>query len=191
MARRRGLLHIEKSSMAVPWTVPGSTLWGFPQCLALKNPLAVTLDPSNLASCIKKLFVLWSDRVESSTPSSGTDKPTSSPGVEQIIASNTIDNESNAQQQEFNDSARFFILKKPSTFSSVSPFLIEKAITSSIVQVKTIRKMRSGDLFLEVTSAKQSAALKTLRKMAHIDITVVPHRSLNYSRGVSSLQRIC
>ncbi|GFV01765.1 putative RNA-directed DNA polymerase from transposon X-element [Trichonephila clavipes] len=46
--------------------------------------------------------------------------------------------------------------------------------------------MRSGDLFLEVTSAKQSAALKTLRKMAHIDITVVPHRSLNYSRGVIS-----
>ncbi|GFX94013.1 hypothetical protein TNCV_3413751 [Trichonephila clavipes] len=26
-----------------PWTVPGSTLWGFPRCLALKNPPAVTL----------------------------------------------------------------------------------------------------------------------------------------------------
>ncbi|GFW17460.1 putative RNA-directed DNA polymerase from transposon X-element [Trichonephila clavipes] len=46
--------------------------------------------------------------------------------------------------------------------------------------------MRSGDLFLEVASAKQSSALKTLRKMAYIDITVVPHRSLNYSRGVIS-----
>ncbi|GFT38389.1 hypothetical protein TNCV_3064431 [Trichonephila clavipes] len=46
--------------------------------------------------------------------------------------------------------------------------------------------MRSGDLFLEVTSAKQSSALNTLRKMAHIDITVVPHNSLNYSRGVIS-----
>ncbi|GFW97207.1 hypothetical protein TNCV_112231 [Trichonephila clavipes] len=33
--------------------------------------------------------------------------------------------------------------------------------------------MRSGDLFLEVASAKQSSALRTLRKMAHIDITVV------------------
>ncbi|GFW00100.1 uncharacterized protein TNCV_3568871 [Trichonephila clavipes] len=46
--------------------------------------------------------------------------------------------------------------------------------------------MRSGDLFLEVASAKQPSALKTLRKMAHIDITVVPHNSLNYSRGVIS-----
>ncbi|GFR12057.1 hypothetical protein TNCT_587801, partial [Trichonephila clavata] len=26
-----------------PWTVPGSTLWGFPRCLALKNPPAVPL----------------------------------------------------------------------------------------------------------------------------------------------------
>ncbi|GFV01766.1 hypothetical protein TNCV_3374431 [Trichonephila clavipes] len=26
-----------------PWTVPGSTLWGFPRCLALKNPPAFTL----------------------------------------------------------------------------------------------------------------------------------------------------
>ncbi|GFW07147.1 CCHC-type domain-containing protein [Trichonephila clavipes] len=46
--------------------------------------------------------------------------------------------------------------------------------------------MRSGDLFLEVTSAKQSFALRTLRRMAHIDITVVPHNTLNYSRGVIS-----
>ncbi|GFV17014.1 uncharacterized protein TNCV_632991 [Trichonephila clavipes] len=46
--------------------------------------------------------------------------------------------------------------------------------------------MCSGDLFLEIASAKQSSALRTLRKMAHIDITVVPHNTLNYSRGVIS-----
>ncbi|GFW67631.1 uncharacterized protein TNCV_3393021 [Trichonephila clavipes] len=83
-------------------------------------------------------------------------------------------------------SARFFVLKTQNTFSTVSPFLIEKAITSSIGPVKTIRKMRSGDLFLEVASAKQSSALRTLRSMAHIDITVVPHNTFNYSRGVIS-----
>ncbi|GFT58137.1 uncharacterized protein TNCV_723051 [Trichonephila clavipes] len=106
-----------------------------------------------------------------------------SPSVEQQIESKRT---SNTQQQEFSDSARFFVLKTPNTFSTVSPFLIEKAITSSIGPVKTIRKMRSGDLFLEVASAKQSSALRTLRKMAHIDITVVPHNTLNYSRGVIS-----
>ncbi|GFR12058.1 uncharacterized protein TNCT_587811 [Trichonephila clavata] len=92
----------------------------------------------------------------------------------------------NALQQACSDSARFFIIKTVNTFSAVSPFLIEKAITSSIGQVKTIRKMRSGDLFLEVTSAKQSAALMNLHKMAHFDITVVPHNTLNFSRDVIS-----
>ncbi|GFY05982.1 uncharacterized protein TNCV_3862861 [Trichonephila clavipes] len=109
-----------------------------------------------------------------------------SPSLEQQVVSDKNDIPSNTQQQEFSDFARFFVLKTPNTFSTVSPFLIEKAITSSIGPVKTIRKMRSGDLFLEVASAKQSSALRTLRKMAHIDITVVPHNTLNYSRGVIS-----
>ncbi|GFW25077.1 uncharacterized protein TNCV_3155801 [Trichonephila clavipes] len=109
-----------------------------------------------------------------------------SPSVEQQIVSSKNDIRSNTQQQEFSDSARLFVLKTQNTFSTVSPFLIEKAITSSIGPVKTNRKMRSGDLFLEVASAKQSSALRTLRRMAHIDITVVPHNTLNYSRGVIS-----
>ncbi|GFV09635.1 uncharacterized protein TNCV_2937461 [Trichonephila clavipes] len=124
--------------------------------------------------------------MDKTTFSSVEENLSSSPVLEQLFVSNKIDNQSNAQQQKFSDSARFFILKTSSTFSSISPFLILKAITSSIGQVKTIRKMRSGDLFLEVASAKQSSALKTLRKMAYIDITVVPHCSLNYSRGVIS-----
>ncbi|GFT01448.1 hypothetical protein TNCV_3726881 [Trichonephila clavipes] len=140
----------------------------------------------------------WADRVEHSTLSldpgycscpDGGQNPSFSPVVEQLIVSNKIDIQSNAQQQEFSDSSRFFILKTPNTFSAISPFLIEKAITSSIGQVKTNRKMRSGDLFLEVTSAKQSAALKNLRKMAYIDIIVVPHNSLIHEE--SSLERIC
>ncbi|GFX36919.1 hypothetical protein TNCV_1174211 [Trichonephila clavipes] len=109
-----------------------------------------------------------------------------SPSVEQQVVSEKNDIPSHTQRREFSDSARFFVLKTPNTFSTVSPFLIEKAITSSIGRVKTIRKMRSGDLFLEVASAKQSSAIRTLRKMAHIDVTIVPHNTLNYSRGVIS-----
>ncbi|GFW88331.1 hypothetical protein TNCV_4963171 [Trichonephila clavipes] len=111
-----------------------------------------------------------------------------SPSVEQQIESKHT---SNTQQQEFSNSARFFVLKTPNTFSTVSPFLIEKAITSSIGPVKTIRKMRSGDLFLEVASAKQSSALRTLRKMAHLDVTIVPHTTPSIIREASSRQRIC
>ncbi|GFW57093.1 hypothetical protein TNCV_1116211 [Trichonephila clavipes] len=87
---------------------------------------------------------------------------------------------------EFSDSFRYFILKIPATFTNVSPFLIEKAITGSIGEVKSIRKMRSGDLFLEVSSSNQATALIKLQKLAHLDITKAPHSNLNFSRGVIS-----
>ncbi|GFR26455.1 hypothetical protein TNCT_678451 [Trichonephila clavata] len=48
--------------------------------------------------------------------------------------------------------------------------------------------MHSGDLFLEVTSAKQSTSLVNPRKMAHFDITVVPHNSLNFSQDFISAE---
>ncbi|GFX24535.1 hypothetical protein TNCV_1584911 [Trichonephila clavipes] len=46
--------------------------------------------------------------------------------------------------------------------------------------------MRSGDLFLEASSAKQATALMKLRKLAHLDVTVARHSTLNFSRGVIS-----
>ncbi|GFR02369.1 CCHC-type domain-containing protein [Trichonephila clavata] len=46
--------------------------------------------------------------------------------------------------------------------------------------------MRSGDLFLEVSSSKQVTDLIKLQKLAHLDITVALHTNLNFSRGVIS-----
>ncbi|GFW06934.1 uncharacterized protein TNCV_1539131 [Trichonephila clavipes] len=47
--------------------------------------------------------------------------------------------------------------------------------------------MRSGDLFLEVSSSNQATALIKLQKLAHLDVTTVaPHSTLNFSRGVIS-----
>ncbi|GFU13641.1 putative RNA-directed DNA polymerase from transposon X-element [Trichonephila clavipes] len=46
--------------------------------------------------------------------------------------------------------------------------------------------MRSGDLFLEVSSSNQATSLIKLQKLAHLDITVAPHSNLNFSRGVIS-----
>ncbi|GFT51135.1 uncharacterized protein TNCV_4817351 [Trichonephila clavipes] len=46
--------------------------------------------------------------------------------------------------------------------------------------------MRSGDLFLEVSSSNQATALIKLQKLAHLDLTVAPHSTLNFSRGVIS-----
>ncbi|GFR16566.1 uncharacterized protein TNCT_576121 [Trichonephila clavata] len=87
---------------------------------------------------------------------------------------------------QFSDTFRFFIIKTPETFSNVSPFLITKAISSSLGKVKSIRKMRSEDLFLEVSSSKQKTDLIKLQKLAYLDITVAPHTNLNFSSGVIS-----
>ncbi|GFV93041.1 hypothetical protein TNCV_3427531 [Trichonephila clavipes] len=40
--------------------------------------------------------------------------------------------------------------------------------------------MRSGDLFLEVSSAKQATALINYKKLAHLDTTVAPHSTLKF-----------
>ncbi|GFS68011.1 uncharacterized protein TNCV_1362391 [Trichonephila clavipes] len=77
-------------------------------------------------------------------------------------------------------------MSKTDTFSNVSPFLIEKAIRASVGEVKTIRKMRSEDLFIEVSSTKQALALASLKRLAHFDIQVKSHATLNFSRGVIS-----
>ncbi|GFR10782.1 uncharacterized protein TNCT_322951 [Trichonephila clavata] len=77
-------------------------------------------------------------------------------------------------------------MKKKETFTNVSPFLIEKAKSGTVGTVKTIRKMPSGDLFLEVSSSNQATDLAKLQKLPHLDVTVSPHASLNFSRGVIS-----
>ncbi|GFR29982.1 uncharacterized protein TNCT_601281 [Trichonephila clavata] len=63
---------------------------------------------------------------------------------------------------------------------------LNKAISGTVGTVKTIRKMRSGDLFLEVSSSNQATILAKLQKLAHLDVTVSPHGSLKFSRGVIS-----
>ncbi|GBN01582.1 hypothetical protein AVEN_244662-1 [Araneus ventricosus] len=61
----------------------------------------------------------------------------------------------------------FFLIKRVSTsdesFHSVSPFLVENAITGSIGDVKSTKKLRSGDLLVEVQSRKQSEQIVKLK----------------------------
>ncbi|XP_055938200.1 uncharacterized protein LOC129968368 [Argiope bruennichi] len=73
---------------------------------------------------------------------------------------------------------------KNETFSSVSPFLVQKAVAATVGEVTSIRKMRSGDLLVEVNSRKQAQQLQKLKALATIAITVSPHQSLNTSKGV-------
>ncbi|GFY21427.1 putative RNA-directed DNA polymerase from transposon X-element [Trichonephila clavipes] len=72
------------------------------------------------------------------------------------------------------------------TFSSVSPFLIQKGLSATVGSIKAVIKMRSGDLLVEVSTTKQAEQLLALQLLANIPITVLPHANLNSSRGVIS-----
>ncbi|GBL95340.1 hypothetical protein AVEN_154758-1 [Araneus ventricosus] len=79
-------------------------------------------------------------------------------------------------------------MKRSSTsnenFHTVSPFLVEKAIIATVGEVKSNKKLRSGDLLVEVHSRKQSQQIVKLKTFSNIPITVSPHASLNSSNGV-------
>ncbi|XP_055924727.1 uncharacterized protein LOC129956805 [Argiope bruennichi] len=82
----------------------------------------------------------------------------------------------------------FFLIKRISekneTFATVSPFLVQKAISATIGEVSSIKKMRSGDLLVEVNSRKQSLNIQKLKALATIAISVSPHQSMNTCKGV-------
>ncbi|GBN83147.1 hypothetical protein AVEN_102044-1 [Araneus ventricosus] len=87
-----------------------------------------------------------------------------------------------------NSYPRFFIVKRVSpnkdTFHGVSPFLVDKSISDTVGEVKSIKKRRSGDLLVEVASSKQSQQILKLKSMSTIPVSVSPHETLNTSKGV-------
>ncbi|XP_071043078.1 uncharacterized protein [Parasteatoda tepidariorum] len=90
------------------------------------------------------------------------------------------------------DYARFFLValtnpNVPNTsFNKVSPFLIHKALLSILGDVASVKKLRSGDLLVEVSSMTQANILSSCTSMCSFKINVTPHKSLNTSRGVIS-----
>ncbi|XP_055928733.1 uncharacterized protein LOC129959864 [Argiope bruennichi] len=84
------------------------------------------------------------------------------------------------------EDTRFLILHTPKTFHKVSPFLVQKLITSFIGDVKSTKKLPSGDLLIETSTKAQIAAIQKLTKLGDFPVEVTPHRTLNFSRGVIS-----
>ncbi|XP_055924742.1 uncharacterized protein LOC129956818 [Argiope bruennichi] len=81
----------------------------------------------------------------------------------------------------------FFVIKRTKdeeNFHTVSAFLVQKAISSTVGEVVSIRKLHSGDLLVEVNSRKQAQQLLKLKALATIPLNVSAHRTLNSSKGV-------
>lgn len=90
----------------------------------------------------------------------------------------------NNTNQETGVSPRFLVVKRTEgDFTKVNPFIIEKTIYSFIGSPKNVRKIKDG-LLIETTSAAQSRRLLELKTLGEFPVEVIPHQSLNTSRGV-------
>ena len=63
----------------------------------------------------------------------------------------------------YDDGARFFVIKrKDGDFSKTSPFFIQKCIQSVVGDPKNIKKLRSGELLIELQCNLQASKLKKM-----------------------------
>ncbi|GFV21609.1 uncharacterized protein TNCV_5121961 [Trichonephila clavipes] len=67
-----------------------------------------------------------------------------------------------------------------------SPFAIQKALIGIGGEPKSVKRLRSGDLLIETTSALQTKSFLLAKSFLNRPVTVNPHKSLNSCRGVIS-----
>ncbi|GFT50361.1 uncharacterized protein NPIL_151691 [Nephila pilipes] len=68
-----------------------------------------------------------------------------------------------------------------------SPFAIQKALLGIGGDPKSVKKLRSGDLFIETTSALQTKSFLLAKTFLNLPLAVIPHKSLNSPVVVSFL----
>ena len=78
--------------------------------------------------------------------------------------------------------------------ADLSPFVIEKCIQSIVGHPKTIKKLKSGDLLLEVDRKQQVENLLKTTKIFDLKVKISLHHSLFFQRchslsGTTSMQR--
>ncbi|XP_055932751.1 uncharacterized protein LOC129962782 [Argiope bruennichi] len=66
-----------------------------------------------------------------------------------------------------------------------SPF-IEKGTSGQLGAVSSIRKLRSWNLLIKVSSEKQVQQIMKIKSIGGIPVSVSPHRTLNFTKGVIS-----
>ena len=76
------------------------------------------------------------------------------------------------------------------SLSRLSTFAIQKGIEGLVGEPKNIKRLRSGDLLIEVDRETNSTKLLAFKEIAGIPVKVSPHRTLNTSKGVIRTQEI-
>ena len=70
------------------------------------------------------------------------------------------------------------------SLKKLSPFAVNKGIEGIIGTPKNIKRLRSGDILVEVDRRGQADNLVHTKKIVDIPVRVTPHRSLNSKKGV-------
>ena len=81
---------------------------------------------------------------------------------------------------------KFFVIQATSdkTLSRISPFAIEKSFKAAVGTAQNVRRLRDGNILVEVANAAQSRSIINLHTLAECPVSVSPHRSLNTCKGV-------
>ncbi|KAJ8037613.1 hypothetical protein HOLleu_18472 [Holothuria leucospilota] len=70
------------------------------------------------------------------------------------------------------------------SLTTLSPFAINKGIEGVVGTPKSIKRLRSGDILVEVSRSTQANNLLKTKSLVDVPVQVTPHRSLNSSKGV-------
>ncbi|GFU71550.1 putative RNA-directed DNA polymerase from transposon X-element [Trichonephila clavipes] len=71
---------------------------------------------------------------------------------------------------------RFLIVSLPNNLSIKSPFAIQKALIGIGGEPKSVKRLRSGDLLIETTSALQTKSFLLAKSFLNGPVTVFPHK---------------
>jgi len=66
----------------------------------------------------------------------------------------------------------------------LSPFLLQKALQSSVGTLKNVKRLQSGAVLVETDNLTYSQKLLALDNIAGVAVKASPHRTLNQSKGV-------
>ncbi|GFX91026.1 uncharacterized protein TNCV_2283181 [Trichonephila clavipes] len=82
---------------------------------------------------------------------------------------------------------RILLISLPNNdMSKISPFAIHKTLIGIGGEPKSVKRLRSGNLLIETTSALQTKSFLLAKSFLNNPVTVSPHKSLNSCRGVIS-----
>ncbi|XP_076266722.1 uncharacterized protein LOC143200208 [Rhynchophorus ferrugineus] len=76
------------------------------------------------------------------------------------------------------------ILSEGDLLTSLSPFIIHRELLSAVGEVQLVKKLRNGTILAAVSNFRQSDGVLKHKKFDSIQVTVAPHNTLHFCKGV-------